>query len=145
MDLIVVVGEQLQPMHLLPVQDPQFRKVLQILVIGEDLDQETSPLKPVAPVLETFHDRKGFLVRDPIILLCWIHGLQHEADQMMVTIGLLLGEDGAIGVVRGISFQVELSIGIHMDKDGGLRDAPLQEFEGYLLILGPLPCLVLLE
>ena len=32
-----------------------------------------------------------------------------------------------------------------MHKDGSLRDLPLQEVEGDLLVLGPLPCLVLLE
>jgi len=62
-----------------------------------------------------------------------------------VTISLFLGENGTVSIVRGVSFQAELSVRVHMNKDGGLRNAPLQEFEGRLLVLSPLPCLVLLE
>ena len=32
-----------------------------------------------------------------------------------------------------------------MRKDRGLRDVPLQDFEGGLLVFGPLPSLILLE
>ena len=37
-DLKVVVCEQLQPLHLSVVQDSGFQEVLQVLVIGEDVD-----------------------------------------------------------------------------------------------------------
>jgi len=114
-------------------------------VVGEDLDRKTSSLEPVAPVLKTFYDREGFLVGDPIIPLSRIHGLGHKADRMVAAVGLFLGEDSTIGIVRGIGLQAELSVGICMDKDGSLRNAPLQEFEGRLLVLGPLPGLILLE
>jgi len=142
---VVVMCEQFQPTHLPAIQDSRFHEVLQIFVVGEDVDWETSLFEPVTPVLKTFHNRECFLVGNPIIPLCQIHGLRHEADQMMATIGLLLRKDGTIGVVRGIGFQAELRIGIGMNKDRSLRDVPLQEFEGHLLVLGPLPSLVLLE
>jgi len=144
-DLVVVVHEQLQPTHLPLVQDSRFREVLQILMIGEDLDREMSPLEPVAPVLKTFYDRESFLVGDPVIPLCQVHGLQHKTNRVVSTVSLFLGKDSAIGIIRGISLQAELRVGIHMDQDGGLRNAPLQKFEGVLFILGPLPHLVLLE
>ena len=74
MDFIVVVGEQFQPMHLPMIQDLRFCKVLQILAVSEDVDQEMSLFEPVTPILETFHDCKSFFIRNPIILLCQIHG-----------------------------------------------------------------------
>jgi len=58
---------------------------------------------------------------------------------MVAAVGLFLGEDGTIGVVRGIGLQAELSVGICVDKDRSLRNAPLKKFEGRLLIFGPLP------
>jgi len=73
-DFVVVMCEQFQPVHLPSVQDSRFREVLQILVIGEDMDQKTGSLKPVAPVLKTFHDCKSFFVGNPIIPLGRIHG-----------------------------------------------------------------------
>ena len=114
-------------------------------MISKDMDQEMSALKPVVPVLKTFNDREGFFVGDPIIPLSRIHGLGHKADRVVAAISLFLGEDGTIGVVRGIGLQAELSVGICVDKDGSLRNAPLQEFEGRLLVFGPLPGLILLE
>ena len=114
-------------------------------MISEDVDWETSLLEPVAPVLKALHDCESFLVRDPIIPLSRIHGFRHKANQMVAAISLFLGKDSTVGVVRGIGLQVELSIGISMNKDGSLRDVPLQEFECHLLVLGPLPGTFLLE
>ena len=63
----------------------------------------------------------------------------------MTIIGLFLGENSSIRVVQSIGFHLELLFGIGVHEYGSLTDSQLEEFEGMLLIFGPLPRLILLE
>ena len=64
---------------------------------------------------------------------------------MALIICLFLGQDGSVSIIQCISFHLELSIRIGVNENRSLTNLPFQEFEGAMLIFGPLPGLVLLE
>ena len=73
MNLIVVVCQQLQPAHMLPIENMRFHKVFEVLVVSEDLDQEFCSFKPVLPILKSFNYCESLLVRDSIVTFGQVH------------------------------------------------------------------------
>ena len=132
-------------MHLLSIEDTRFCEVFEVLVVSEDLDQESCLFEPVLPILKSLHNCESFFIRYSIITFSWVHQFQHETDWMMSIIHLFLGQDGSIHIIQHIGFHLELSIQIGVCKNRSLTDLPFQEFKGTMLIFGPLPGLVLLE
>ena len=145
MNLVVVVRQQLQPVHLLSIENTRLREILEILVVSEDLNQKFHSLKPVSPILESLHNRESLLIQYSIVTFSWVHRFQHEADRMVSIIRLFLGQDGSVSVIQCISFHSELSIQISMNENRSLTNSPFQEFKGAMLVFSPLPGLVLLE
>ena len=123
----------------------RFHKIFKVLVVSEDLDWELCSFEPVSPILKSFYNCECLLIRYSIVALSWIHQFQHETDWMMLIIHLFLGQDGSISVIQCIGFHSELSIQIGVHENRSLTNSPFQEFEGAMLVLGPLLGLVLLE
>ena len=144
-NLIVVVRQQLQPAHLSSIENTRLREILEILVVSEDLNWKFRLLKPVLPILKSLHNRKSLLIWYSVVMFGRVHRFRHEADRMVSIIRLFLGQDGSISIIRCISFHLELSIRVGVNENGSLTNSPFQEFEGAMLVFGPLPGLVLLE
>ena len=145
MNLVVVVCQQLQPVHLSSIENPRLHEILKILVVSEDLNWKFHLLKPVSPILESLHDRKSLLIWYSVVTFGRVHRFRHEANRMVSIIRLLLGQDGSVSVIRCIGFHLELLIQVGVNENGSLTNLPFQEFEGAMLIFSPLPGLVLLE
>ena len=144
-NLVVVVCQQLQPVHLSSIENPRLHEILKILVVSEDLNRKFHLLEPVSPILESLHDRESLLIWYSVVTFSQVHRFRHEADRMVSIIRLLLGQDGSISVIRCIGFHLELSIQVGVNENGSLTNLPFQEFKGAMLVFSPLPGLVLLE
>ena len=144
-NLVVVVRQQLQPVHLSSIENTRLCKILEILVVSEDLNWKFRLLEPVLPILKSLHDCKSLLIWYSVVTFSWVHRFRHEADRMVLIIRLFLRQDSSVSVIRCIGFHLELSIRIGVNKNGSLTNLPFQEFEGAMLVFGPLPGLVLLE
>ena len=144
-NFVVVVCQQLQPVHLSSIENMRLRKIFEILVVSEDLNWKFCSLEPVSPILKSLHNRESLLIRYPVVMFSWVHRFQHEADWVVSIIHLFLGQDSSISVIRCIGFHSELSIQIGVNKNGSLTNSPFQELKGTMLVFGPLPGLVLLE
>ena len=51
MNLIVVACKQLQPLHLLSVEDLRLHKIFEIFVVHENLNGKFCALEPMSPIL----------------------------------------------------------------------------------------------
>jgi hypothetical protein len=50
-DLIIVMCEHFEPAHLAPIENARSCEVFEVLVVSEDLDQQSCSLEPMSPVL----------------------------------------------------------------------------------------------
>ena len=71
-DLIIVVCQQLQPVHLSSVENMRLHEIFKVLVVSEDLDWKFRSFKPVSPILESLYDCKR-LIRYSIVMFSWVH------------------------------------------------------------------------
>ena len=72
-NLIVVVHQQLQPAHLLSIENMRFCKVFKVLVVREDLDWELCLFEPVSPILKSLHNCKSLFIRYSIVVFGQVH------------------------------------------------------------------------
>ena len=90
-NLIVVVCQQLQPVHLPSIENTRFCKVFEVLVVSENLDQEFCSFEPVSPILKSLHDCEGLLIRYTVVVFSWVHRFQHETRSDGVNYPLVSG------------------------------------------------------
>ncbi|KAI5822311.1 hypothetical protein K523DRAFT_409635, partial [Schizophyllum commune Tattone D] len=108
-------------------------EVLQVLVVGPDLNGVLGALKEVSPLLKSANDRQQLLVVDLIVPFHGGQRLGVEGHRMPLTIlARLLRQHRARGVVRAIRLDPVGS------EDGGRRNALLQAVKGLLRFRRPL-------
>src|SRR3978361_421891 len=90
-------GQVQRPPRLPSVEVLRLPEVLQVLVVGPDLDWVLRALEEMSPFLKRLDDREHLLVVDLVVTLDRAQALGEERGRVPLAIGALLGEDGARG------------------------------------------------
>ena len=78
-------------------------EVHQVLMICEDLDGEVGAMEVVPPRLQGVDDCEELSVVNVVVLFCWDEQLGEVEAGMPIAIGVSLEEDGARGILGGVS------------------------------------------
>jgi len=95
----VELGEVLRPAGLMAGQDLGAGEILQILVVGDHVDQSGRALKVVSPVLEGLEDGQKLLVMGVIVELRGRQSPRIVCDRVEDLVGASDGKDSSDGVV----------------------------------------------
>ena len=95
--------------------------VLEVLVVGEDVDDEFGAQQEVAPVFERTDDGKEFTVPDRIVSFGFSERRGIVSDRVTQAVRVSLVEDGARSELGGVHFKLEGfgMIGLAEDRVGG--------------------------
>ncbi|KAG5348403.1 hypothetical protein C0989_010601 [Termitomyces sp. Mn162] len=140
MDGEVILQEGFRPLSLVVAELFCGCEVLQIVVVGVNLNAVWESLKVGPPLMEGFDDHEEFLVVDVIVELHRDHQMGVEGDGAeILPSGVRLGEYSGHGVVGGIAFEYNWQGGVKMaeDQDGG--EGLLEEEEYTLALAVPIP------
>src|ERR1700712_5267451 len=80
-------GQVQRPPHLPSVEVLRLPEVLQVLVVGPDLDPVLRALEEMSPFLERPDDREHLLVVDLVVTLDQAQALGEERDRVPLAIG----------------------------------------------------------
>ena len=131
-------GEKLGPASLATGKEFSSAEIFQVLVVGDDVDRRRSSLKVVAPSLESFKNCQEFLIVDVVVEFGGGKRPGVESDRMNF-VGDNDGKDGTEGVVRGVSFNDDLSVGVPLNEDRSGGEGLLQRIKGILTLISPSP------
>jgi hypothetical protein len=92
-------GQIQRPPCLSPVEILRLPEILQVLVVGPDLDRMLRAFEEVPPFLEGSDDREHLLVVDLVVVLDQTQTLGVECDWMPLAVIALLRQDSAGSVV----------------------------------------------
>ena len=106
----VELGEVLQPMGLMAGQDHGAGEVLQVLVVGDHVDQRGGALKVMSPVLEGLEDGQQLLVMGIIVQLRGRQSPRIASNGSELGIGADNGQNAGDSIVRGVSLDHKWSI-----------------------------------
>ena len=135
----VELGKVLGPTGLSTCKDFSGGEILQILVICNNVDRSTKAFKIMSPDTEGFKDCQQFFVVSVVVELQGSKSprvISHGVDFTGVSFN---GEDGAKGVVRGISLDNDRSIRDPMSEDRCGGKGELQEFKSTLSLVREIP------
>ena len=113
----VELGEVLQPMGLMAGQDLGAGEVLQVLVVGDHVNQRGGALKVMSPVLEGLEDGQQLLVMGIIVQLRGRQSPQIASNRSELGIGADNGQNAGDSIVRGVSLDHKRSIRNPMSED----------------------------
>ena len=114
-------------------------KILEILVVGNNVDSEFGTLKVMTPDFEAFEDGKKLLVVGVIVALSVGEGTGVEGDWVDVTIGSDGGNNAGQGIVRSIGFNKDRVVGGPMHEDGSFSEGLLESVECLVILVTPVP------
>src|SRR6266481_909688 len=112
MDDEVETGKVFRPTCLTACKDLCSGKVLEVPVIGDNVDWDSRALKVMSPTFEGFKDCEELFVVNVIVAFRFVKCSGMECNQVQVTGGSRNGKDGGECIVRGIS----------LDCNGSVRD-----------------------
>ena len=113
----VELGEELQPAGLPPSQEFGGCKVLQVLVVGDNINQSCGAFKIMAPGPKSLMDSKELLVMGVIVELWSRQSLGIVDNRSDLLIRTTNGENASDGIVRGVCFYDDRSVQNPMDED----------------------------
>ena len=123
----VELGEELRPAGLLPSQELSGCKVLQVLVVGDDVNQSYGAFKIVAPGPKSLVDSEELLVMGVIVELRGGQSPGIVGDRSDLLVRTMNGENASDGIVRGICLYNDRSVRNPMGEDGS-RGEGFSEF-----------------
>ena len=118
-------------------------EILQILVIGENLDGVFRSFQVMAPCLERTNDGQEFLVLDVVIPFHVVERLREVRDRVPLTVFAFLAEDSTGGEVRGVALDSERFFVVRHEKNWRRSKRSFESLERELTILRPAPGSVL--
>ena len=98
----VELGEELQPVDLLPSQEFGGCKVLRVLVVSDDVNQSCRAFKIMVPGPKSLMDSEELLVMDVVVELQSRQSLGIVGNRPNLLIRTTNGENASDGIVRGI-------------------------------------------
>ena len=111
------LGEVLRPAGLTVGQDLGAGEILQVLVVGDHIDQRGRALEVVSPVLEGLKDGQQLLVMGVIVQLWGGQSLQIVGNRLELRIGTNNGQNASNGIVQGVGLNHKQSIRNPMSED----------------------------
>ena len=117
----VELGEELQPVGLPPSQEFGSCKVLQVLVVGDNINQSCEAFKIMTSGSKSLMDSEEFLVMGVIVELQSGQSPRIVGDRPNLLIRTMNGENASDGIVKGICLYDDQSIQNPMgeDRSGG--------------------------
>ena len=117
----VELGEELQPAGLLPSQELGGCKVLQVLVVSDDVNRNCGAFKIVVPGPKSLMDSEELLVMGVIVELRSGQSPGIVGDRPSLLVRTMNGENASDGIVGGICLYDDRSIRnpIGEDRSGG--------------------------
>ena len=111
-------------------QELSRRKVLEVLVIGDNVNRRCGAFQVMPPGLEGLMNGEQFLVVGVIVQLQSGQGLRVVCDRVNLLIQTTDGEDASNGIVRSVGFYDYWSVQNPMGKDRGRGEGVLKLSEG---------------
>jgi hypothetical protein len=140
--LIIEILEVLDPAGLVASDLLRLAEVLEILVVGSNLDRLCSAEEEGSTTFESKENRCEFLVVGVVVLFGWEETSGVEGDRVN-SIVKLLRDDGSEGVSRGVGFKDKSFQPVGATKCRKCSTRVLQALESLLLAFRPLPLAVL--
>ena len=113
----VELGEVLRPAGLTAGQDLGAGEILQVLVVGDHIDQRGGTLEVVSPVLEGLEDGQELLVMGIIVQLRGGQSPRIVSDGSELRIGANNGQNARNSIVQGVSLDHKRSVGNPMSEN----------------------------
>ena len=113
----VELGEVLRPTGLTAGQDLGAGEVLQVLVVGDHVDQRGGALEVTSPVLEGLKDGQQLLVMGIIVQFRGRQSPRIVSDGSELRIGTDNGQNASDSIVRGVGLDLKRSIRNPMSED----------------------------
>ena len=131
--------EVLRPVSLAAHKHFSCGKILEILVVGNNVNSESGTLEVMTPDFEAFKDGKKLLVVGVIVALSVSEGTGMEGNQVDVTIGSDSGNNAGQGIIRGISLNKDQIVGGPMCEDGSFSEGLLDSAKCLITLVTPVP------
>ena len=113
----VELGEVLRPVDLMAGQDLGAGEILQVLVVGDHIDQRGRALEVVSPVLEGLEDGQELLVMGIIVQLRGGQSPRIVSDRSELRIGANNGQNAGDSIVQGVGLDHKRSVGNPMSEN----------------------------
>ena len=126
----VELGEELQPAGLPPSQELGGCKVLQVLVVGDDVNGNCGAFKIVVPGPKSLVDSEELLVMGVIVELQSGQSPGIVGDRPNLLIRAMNGEDASDGIVGGVCLYDDQSIWNPMGEDRSGGEGIFEVLEG---------------
>ena len=137
-DYVVLVRSQgCRPPGMSSGCSPACRKVLEVLVIGEDLDWMLGSFDVDSPMLEPGYHREQLFIVDGVVHFGWGQLPGVVAHRVHVAFWGGLGQDAADGEVGGVRLDGDGQVGLEVFEDGSGGEGLLQLLEGCTGLLCP--------
>ena len=114
-------------------------KLLEILVVSNDIDSEFGTLKVMTPDFEAFKDGKKLLVVGVIVTLSVGEGTGVEGNQVDVAIGSDGGNNAGQGIIGSIGFDEDQIVRGPMHEDRSFSEGLLESVECLITLVTPVP------
>jgi len=135
----VELGEKFRPPGLLAGEDFGSREILQVFVVGDDVNRGGRTLKVMAPVPECLEDGKEFLIVGVIVQLRSSQGPGVECYRTDLSVGAGDRQDTSDSIVRGIRFHDDRGFRNKVSEYGRSGEGVLESIENALTVLGENP------
>ena len=126
----VKLGEELQPAGLPPSQELGGCKVLQVLVVSDDVNRSCGAFKIVAPGPKSLVDSEELLVMGVIVELWSRQSLGIVDDRPNLLVRTTNGENASNGIVRGVCLYNDQSVWNPMGEDRSGGEGVFEVLEG---------------
>ena len=113
----VELGEVLRPVGLMVGQDLGAGEVLQVLVVGDHINQRGGALEVMSPLLEGLEDGQQLLVMSIIVQLRGGQSPQIVSDRSELRISTNNGQNAGNGIVQGVGLNHKWSVGDPMSEN----------------------------
>ena len=141
MDDKVKLREEFRPTSLSTSKDLGSGEVLQVLVVGDDVDRKGGTLKVVSPNSKSVENSEKLLVMSVVVKFGRGESMRVESERVDFTVGSDNGKDCAEGIVGSVSFHNKLSIRNPMSKNRSSSKSTFKCFKGSAAIISEGPSL----
>ena len=133
----VEVGQQQGPSCLATVELACCDKVLQVAMVGEDVEAVRRALQEMPPLVKPTDDGEQLLVMDLVVALSWREALGEVRDWVPTLVSLQLRKHCPSGKLRAVGLDTEGTVISCHSQDRCGRHRALQMLEGLLLVVAP--------
>src|ERR1700730_17037468 len=140
----IELGQELRPPGLTPGEQTDRGEVLEVLVVGNNVDRSFRTFEIVPPSGKCLKYSEEFLVVSVIIQFRDAQGAGMKGDRVDLAITCDRREDRCDSVVRGIRFDYQRSSGDEVGEDWSRGESGFQGVERGLTVIRPEPRNVLL-